>query len=117
MITLAETKQKIEQNPEYWIIHLMDFVDDFRYYRREAALTQPFELNDRKMDALLASTSEYLCAELDIDPPQWIQDVPAVPEPWFVSGLEDLKAITLVETPVWFRVRKIFVLENFLSRV
>lgn len=117
MITLAETKQKIEQDPDHWLIHLMDFGDDFRYYRREAALAQPFALTDRKMDALLASTAEYLCAELGLDPPQWVQDVPALPEPWFVSGLENLKAITLVETPVWFRMRKIFVLENFLSRV
>ncbi|HEY84127.1 MAG TPA: hypothetical protein G4N96_03305, partial [Chloroflexi bacterium] len=61
-------------------------------------------------------TAEYLCAELGLEPPEWLSTVPASPEPWFVSGLENLKAITLVETPVWFRARKIFVLENFLSR-
>jgi hypothetical protein len=43
--------------------------------------------------------------------------VPAPHDPWFVSGMESLKAIALVESPLPFRLRKIFVLENFLSRV
>lgn len=37
--------------------------------------------------------------------------------PWFVAGMENLKAIALAESPLRFRLRKIFVLENFLSRV
>jgi hypothetical protein len=43
--------------------------------------------------------------------------IPAYKDPWFVSGMENLKAITLVESPLHFRRRKIFVLGNFLSRV
>lgn len=117
MITLGEVKEQIEANPQHWRIYLMDFVDDFRYYRQETAIAQPFALTNPQMDALLASTVEYLCAELNIRPPLWLLEVPASPEPWFVSGLENLKAIALVETPVWFRIRKIFVLENFLNRV
>jgi hypothetical protein len=31
--------------------------------------------------------------------------------------MENLKAIALVESPLRFRIRKIFVLENFLNRV
>lgn len=116
MITLYETKQQIEADPEHWQIHLMNFVDDFRYYRSVSALATPFPLTNPPMDALLASTVEYLCHELQLEAPQWIREIPASPDPWFVSGLESLKAITLVETPVWFRVRKIFVLANFLSR-
>jgi hypothetical protein len=69
------------------------------------------------MDALLAATAEQLCHELKLAPPPWIQAVPAVREPWFVSGMESLKAISLVESPLPFRLRKLFVLENFLSRV
>ena len=34
-----------------------------------------------------------------------------------VGGLERLKAISIVESPLRFRIRKILVLENFLSRV
>ncbi|MDM8521626.1 hypothetical protein QUF64_16395 [Anaerolineales bacterium HSG6] len=116
MMTLYDTKQQISADPDHWRIHLMNFVDDFRYYRAESALTKPFPLTNPQMDALLASTVEYLCHELELAAPQWVREIPASPEPWFVSGMESLKAITLVETPVWFRMRKVFVLANFLSR-
>jgi hypothetical protein len=69
------------------------------------------------MDALLASTAEALCDELGLAPPSWLSEIPACVEPYFVAGLENLKAITIVESPLRFRIRKIFVLENFLSRV
>ena len=36
---------------------------------------------------------------------------------FIVGEIERLKAISIVESPVRFRIRKIFVLENFLSRV
>jgi len=95
----------------------MEFVDDFRYYKDPQAVAQPFELSDQKMDALLASMAESLCDEMGIEPPEWLARVPACREPYFVGGLENLKAISIVESPLRFRIRKIFVLENFLSRV
>ncbi len=117
MTTLRETKEKIKNDARWWCIHLMNFVDDFRYYRDPKAMAQPFELSDEKMDALLASTAESLCDEIGLDPPAWLANVPACREPYFVGGIENLKAITIVESPLRFRIRKIFVLENFLSRV
>ena len=117
MITLREVKNQIGANPKWWLIHFMDFVDDFRYHKDPRALVEPFDLSDDKMDALLASTAESLCDELGIKPPEWLAHVPACREPYFVGGLEDLKAISIVESPLRFRIRKIFVLENFLSRV
>jgi len=95
----------------------MEFVDDFRYYKDPQAVAEPFELSDQKMDALLASMAESLCDEMGIEPPEWLARVPACREPYFVGGLENLKAISIVESPLRFRIRKIFVLENFLSRV
>ena len=117
MQTLKETKQKIEGEPQWWCIHLMNFVDGFRYHKNLCAVIEPFEMNDVRMDALLASTTETLCDELCLAPPAWVEDVPACDEPWFVGDLQRLKAISIVESPLRFRMRKIFVLENFLSRV
>ena len=117
MITLRELKDQINADPKWWLIHFMDFVDDFRYYKDPQAVAQPFELSDQKMDALLASMAESLCDEMGIEPPEWLARVPACREPYFVGGLENLKAISIVESPLRFRIRKIFVLENFLSRV
>jgi len=65
----------------------------------------------------MASIVEYLCKELSIPAPAWALDYPSLPNPWFVAGVENLKAIALVESPVVFRKRKIFVLSNFLTRV
>lgn len=117
MITLKETKEKMITEPRWWKIHFFDFVDDFRVHRDLAALSEPFELSDDKTDALLASTAESLCAEMELTPPEWIRDVPACRQPYFVAGLENLKAAAIVQSPLRFRIRMIFVLENFLERV
>ena len=117
MVTLRETKERIESDPEHWTVHLMDFVDDFRYYRNPAALAAPFGRRHERWDALLAATAASLCEEMGMETPAWINEVPPCKEPWFVAGMDSLKAIELVESPLPFRLRKIFVLENFLSRV
>ncbi len=80
-------------------------------------LIEPFELNDDKIDALLASTVEKLCDELYIETPEWIKQIPACKEPYFVSGLENLKAISIVQSPLKFKARNVFATENFLIRV
>lgn len=116
MITLKETHAAVLQNPTQWRVPLMDFVDDFRQHRDILALQDPFSLGDPPLDALLASTAESLCREMNLLPPPWLADVPATPKAWFVSGFDSLHAIALAESPADFRLRKIFVLENFLSR-
>ncbi|MBK8869610.1 MAG: hypothetical protein IPN19_00815 [Elusimicrobia bacterium] len=116
MITLKETHAAMMNNPAHWRIPLMDFVDDFRQEHNLLALQEPFSPGDPALDALLASTAESLCRELNIPPPTWLESVPASPKAWFVSGFDSLRAIALAESPLDFRVRKIFVLENFLSR-
>ena len=117
MITIKETKEKIAADPRWWKIHFFDFVDDFRVNRNLKAISEPFELSDDKTDALLASTAESLCKELNLETPGWLREVPACQTPYFVSGLENLKAAAIVQSPLIFRIRKIFVLENFLERV
>ena len=94
----------------------MDFVDDFRHHRDVQAIQEPFQPGDPAMDAILASTAESLCRELSLPSPDWIEKVPAPTKAWFVSGFDSLRAIALAESPLAFRLRKIFVLENFLSR-
>lgn len=117
MITLQEVKQRTSLDPQNWAIFLMDFVDDFRYHRNLGAVAEPIQPADSRLDALLASMAEYLCDELALETPDWLVTVPACQTPWFVAGMENLKAIALAESPLRFRIRKIFVLENFLSRV
>jgi hypothetical protein len=117
MQSLHELKRSIEKNPNYWFIHLMDFVDDFRREKKLSALKKPFARPQNRWASLLAATAESLCEEAHIEPPEWLAHVRACKHPWFVAGLENLKAITLAESPLPFRLRKIFVQHNFLSRV
>ena len=116
MIALHEVKQQMLLNPKHWALFLMDFVDDFRHYKDPQAIAEPLTYTDERLDPLLASTAESLCDELGIACPEWLAAVPACTTPWFVAGVENLKAIALVESPLRFRIRKIFVLSNFLSR-
>jgi transcriptional regulator with XRE-family HTH domain len=107
----------VEEGEDSWKIWLFNFVDAFRYSREKKLIeTPPVEETPMKIKALLASTVETLCAEMEIPAPSWYSSVPPLEEPWFVSGMESLKAMALVESPVHFRKRNIFVLKNFLER-
>jgi len=116
-ITIREAKTAMLKNGKDWRIPFMEFIDDVRRTHDHRLIEEPFDLTNENFDSLLASTVEYLCDEMGIETPNWVWNVPPCKEPWFVSGYENLKAISIAESPAFFRRRKIFVLENFLSRV
>ncbi len=115
-MTIRDVEHAMTHDQECWQIPFMDFVDEFRRTKASVSLQEPLDGQDERIDALLASTIEYLCAEQGISEPAWVWQVPACRDPWFVAGVENLKATAIVESPVYFRRRKIFVLENFLDR-
>lgn len=107
----------VRDGKDSWKGHLMELVDAFR--RRgdsELLADAPVPATPPAIRALLAATVETLSAEAGIPPPWWCAAVPPLHHPWFVSGSESLKAAALVEAPVPFRRRNVFVLENFLRR-
>ncbi|MEI7880704.1 MAG: hypothetical protein WCI95_07495 [bacterium] len=68
-------------------------------------------------NAYLAAVTETLCREASIPPPAWTETpLCYLHRPWFAGGLETLKAILLVESPVPFRRRNLFVSANALAR-
>ena len=116
--TIKQARRDMLRSKKNWEIPFFNFVDDFRYCKDPSRLLpEPLKLRNPRFDALLASTVEALCTELHLPTPAWVWEVPGLEEPWFVTGIENLKAIAIVESPVFFRRRLIFVLENFLSRV
>ncbi len=117
MITIKETKNKMTADENWWKIHFYDFVDDFRFHKNPAAIAEPFVFDNDKFDALLASTVEMLCAEMNLKIPKWTKGVPPCSQPYFVAGFENLKATAIVESPLAFRIRKVFVTGSFLERV
>jgi hypothetical protein len=68
-------------------------------------------------DAYLAAVAEHLALRFKLPVPAWVDDPDRfLQRPFFAGGLENLKAILLVESPLAFRRRQIFVSANALSR-
>ena len=107
----------LEDGHSSWRSHLMDCVDAVRRSRSTAGLEAPPspELS-APLRALMAGTAEVLAAECGAGAPPWTAAVGPLDCPWFVSGYENLKAAALVESPVAYRSRNVFVLANFLDR-
>ena len=116
--SVVAVSRKIRAEGEVsWKLWLFEFVDTFR--RRpvaELVAAPPGQDTSDRIRALLASTVETLCEERGLAAPWWCGGVGVLPTPWFVAGMENLKALALVESPVHFRKRNLFVLANFLSR-
>lgn len=115
--SVEQISEKIlNQGEASWKIFLFEFADAFYLNpRRDLIIRAPDPRSSHKIQALLASTVEFLCGPR-MPAPWWCVGVPPLPEPWFVSETESLKASALVESAAQFRRRNIFVLGNFLER-
>jgi hypothetical protein len=115
---LKDVKKLIIENQEKLLIYLLTFVDHFRYRKDLTLIEEPFELDNEQIDALLASVVEYLCDEMQLDIPAWIKKIPPLKFPYFIIfGVEELKACAIIQSPLRFKMRNIFVLDGFLDRI
>ncbi|MCO6431016.1 MAG: helix-turn-helix transcriptional regulator [Deltaproteobacteria bacterium] len=112
------TAYKVERDGfESWKIHFMDLVDAFnRTLDVRLVIMPPPKSFDKKLAALMASLVRYLCEQVEISAPKWSVKRYYLPNPWFVSGVESLKASAILESPTPFRNNNIFVLNNFAAR-
>ena len=103
-------------------IKIANFVDEFRRasHGQKLKMVEKPSLHFKKriQNSYFAACVEYLCLESHIPMPGWINKKQYfLKEPFFAGGLESLKAFLLVESPLSFRRRNIFVSENALKRV
>ncbi len=117
--SIVATATKIKQDGfDSWKIHLMDFVDEFiRTADPLLILLPPPKDTDARIQSLLASVVQELCSKIDIEVPPWAEKRYFLEEPWFLSGMQSLKAGAIIESPLSFRKNNIFVHDNFLQRV
>lgn len=121
--TLAEVAQLALQGQSFDHC-LANFLDDFYATPNDKALApEPQLLASRSgapggvQDAFLAATAEHLACQYGLAVPAWVMsDRRALHNPWFASPLAALRAVLLLESPVAFRSRNLFVSENALSR-
>ena len=77
---------------------------------------RPVSTSDAGFDALLAALVEHLAAGADIPAPRWVEDPDRFVEPWwFVSGMSRLHASALVQSPISFARRGVFICDGALS--
>ena len=103
---------------------LANFLDDFLAAPTAAALTPAPVLlapvhgePGRVQDAYLAATAEELARAHQFPLPAWTaDDSRKLHRPWFASPLAALRTVLLLESPVAFRSRNLFVSENALTR-
>lgn len=107
----------LEDGEPSWRRHFMDCVDEVRRSGSAAALKTPAtpELPE-PLRAMAAGIAETLAEECGFVAPGWTRSIGPLADPWFVAGYENLKATAIVESPVAFRSRNVFVLANFLER-
>ncbi len=99
---------------------LREFLDEFyggnSHARARAIAGAPTRI-DSIHDAYLAAVAEHLARRFGLPLPQWVEEpYRFLTKPFFAGGMENLKAILLVESPLAFRRRQIFVSANALSR-
>ncbi len=110
---------------DMWRFAVIQMLDDYASVRTHEGLAaaqamwafRPRESGDRRVDAALAALGEYLARRDGWPPPAWVRDpeLEAVPW-WFVTALRGLHPRALVESPLSFRKRGVFITSGALKR-
>jgi hypothetical protein len=118
--TLTEVARRANANETAFDAGLREFLDQWQSMTREqrvAALAAEPANVGRVQDAYLGAVAEHLALSHRLDTPEWAEAPHRfLREPFFAGGLESLKATLLVESPLAFRRRLIFISADGLSR-
>jgi hypothetical protein len=95
---------------------VQDFDKATAYERRLMVENRPPTTGEARYDALLAALVEHLCTGAGMPTPRWVDDPERFVEPWwFVAGLRSLQASALVQSPISFARRGVFICAGALS--
>jgi len=117
--TLAELARRVSRGEQQFDVALSEFLDSFYVSTRRQALIDPVPefLADRVQQALLGAVGEHLARRWNLAIPAWTGAADRfLNRPYFTTNLESLKALLLVESPIAFRRRLLFVSANALDR-
>lgn len=109
-----------------WKHAVVQLLDDYTSVLRRDGIAQaaamwspsPHPTGDRRVDAALAALGEHLARRDGWPAPPWTRDSGREAEPWwFVTPLRGMHPKALVESPLAFRKRGVFITSGALERV
>ncbi len=114
--SLKELSRWYLQSRNSFDILFRDFLHEFNYNPAEIKLNEEPLLIDKIKNAYLAATAEQLAYQNDFNIPEWVYKKEYfLDEPYFASSVEGLKPLLIMESPVPFRRRGIFITLNALK--
>jgi len=125
MYTLKEHMESWYKEKDYswtsfWLM-FGTFLDRF-YANKDVKMIEeePFEnINvSKEIRAFVSASVDYLSNSIEAVTPAWTKKKEAkLEEPFFPSNLKgEIRAVMLIESPIEFKTRNIYVLGNVLSR-
>jgi hypothetical protein len=118
--SIAEIAERTLAGAQDFDPAVREFVDTWQFMttaaRPNSIRMEPAQIGPLE-DAYLAALAEHLALGAKISAPDWTEQPQRfLREPFFAGGLESLKPILLVESPLAFRRRLIFISADGLSR-
>ena len=118
--TLAEVARRASAGESAFDVALRELLDHFYLHphaRQGAIDAEPEMLPDPRHNATLGAVGEHLARRWSLRIPTWTEHPSRfLDRPYFPTPIEDLKAVLLVQSPLAFRRRMIFVEAEPLRR-